>query len=57
MVDSIKVYARTKEVFGWPDDPHEEYSSTSTATTTATSNVIQEKELIPCTTPASPFDK
>ena len=57
MVDSIKVYAKTKEVFGWPDDTHEEYSSTSTAATTSSSTVVQEKEMITCVTPATPFDK
>lgn len=57
MVDSIKVYAKTKEVFGWPDDPHEEYTPTSTSGSTGTSSVVQEKELIACTAPATPFDK
>ena len=23
MVDSIKVHCKTKESFGWPEDPHE----------------------------------
>ena len=29
MVDSIKVYGKTKENFGWPDDPPDDYPSTS----------------------------
>ncbi|XP_022084216.1 E3 ubiquitin-protein ligase UBR4-like isoform X1 [Acanthaster planci] len=29
MVDSIKVYGKTKENFGWPDDPPDDFPSTS----------------------------
>ncbi|XP_074621519.1 E3 ubiquitin-protein ligase UBR4-like isoform X3 [Acropora palmata] len=28
MLDSVKVYSKTKEAFGWPDDPQEEIPST-----------------------------
>ena len=28
MLDSVKVYSKTKEAFGWPDDPQEEITST-----------------------------
>lgn len=29
MLDSVKVYSKTKEAFGWPDDPQEEIPSTA----------------------------
>lgn len=30
MLDSIKIYGKTKEQFGWPEDPPEDFSSSST---------------------------
>lgn len=29
MLDSIKIYGKTKEQFGWPEDPPEDFSSAS----------------------------
>uniref|UniRef100_A0A8C5WBA2 Ubiquitin protein ligase E3 component n-recognin 4 n=1 Tax=Leptobrachium leishanense TaxID=445787 RepID=A0A8C5WBA2_9ANUR len=29
MIDAIKIYGKTKEQFGWPDEPPEEFSSAS----------------------------
>lgn len=29
MVDSIKIYGKTKEQFGWPDEPPEDFPSAS----------------------------
>ena len=37
MVDSVKVYTKTKEVFGWPDDSDDSSDST-TGKTPPTSN-------------------
>ncbi|VVC25973.1 Hypothetical protein CINCED_3A011321 [Cinara cedri] len=51
MIDSIKIYGKTKESFGWPDDVDEIsngtiYGSTSTSTVvTANQYNSQEKEL------------
>lgn len=42
MVDSIKVYCKTKEVFGWPDDLQDENIPPPTPTPS-------------CVTPFSPF--
>lgn len=57
MVDSMKVYTKTKEVFGWPDDPHEEFATSGGSGMAAPASVVQEKEMITCISPASPFDK
>ena len=29
MLDSIKIYGKTKEQFGWPDEPPEDFPSAS----------------------------
>ncbi|PIO28829.1 hypothetical protein AB205_0014220 [Aquarana catesbeiana] len=29
MMDAIKIYGKTKEQFGWPDEPPEEFPSAS----------------------------
>ncbi len=29
MLDSVKIYGKTKEQFGWPEDPPEDFSSAS----------------------------
>lgn len=29
MLDSVKIYGKTKEQFGWPEEPPEDFSSTS----------------------------
>lgn len=57
MVDSMKVYTKTKEVFGWPDDPQEEFASSGGSGMAAPASVVQDKEMITCISPASPFDK
>lgn len=35
MVDSIKVYGKTKEAFGWPDDPPDDFTTSTTNTATS----------------------
>lgn len=29
MIDAVKIYGKTKEQFGWPDEPPEEFPSAS----------------------------
>ncbi len=57
MVDSIKVYGKTKENFGWPDDPPDEFPSTTGASNLpATSNSAapaSETEAVVIPTPVS----
>ena len=31
MIDSIKIYGKTKEAFGWPDDPPDEFPGPASA--------------------------
>ena len=57
MVDSIKVYTKTKEVFGWPDDPQEEFAASGGSGMSAPTSVVQEKDMMTCISPASLFDK
>jgi E3 ubiquitin-protein ligase UBR4 len=38
MVDSIKVYTKTKEAFGWPEDSDDSSDSTANKTPTSASN-------------------
>ena len=38
MVDSIKVYVKTKEAFGWPEDSEEFPDSSASKVTTSSSN-------------------
>ena len=57
MVDSIKVYGKTKENFGWPDDPPDDFPSTTGASNLpATSNTVApstETEAVVIPTPVS----
>ncbi|XP_033099816.1 E3 ubiquitin-protein ligase UBR4-like [Anneissia japonica] len=60
MVDSIKVYGKTKESFGWPDDPPEDFPATtgqpppaSAAATPTNDNEVLASPPLPLT----PLDK
>ena len=55
MLDSLKVYAKTKEAFGWPDDPQEEIPSTPGLGSAAA--VDTETEIIDSVPPMTAVDK
>lgn len=55
MLDSVKVYTKTKEAFGWPDDPQEEIPSTPGLGTAAP--VDTETEIINSVPPMTAVDK
>ncbi|XP_015606097.1 protein purity of essence isoform X2 [Cephus cinctus] len=59
MVDSIKVYGKTKDAFGWPEEAEEISAGQSTpapvATGTATNN--EAENIIPSPAPLSSLDK
>ena len=55
MLDSVKVYTKTKEAFGWPDDPQEEIPSTPGLGTAAP--VDTEAEIINSVPPMTAVDK
>lgn len=55
MLDSVKVYTKTKEAFGWPDDPQEEISSTPGLGSAA--SVDTETEIVNSVPPMTPSDK
>ena len=55
MVDSIKVYCKTKESFGWPDDPQEELPSTPGVGPTTAGPF--ESEITSLVSPATIMDK
>ncbi|XP_050533339.1 E3 ubiquitin-protein ligase UBR4 [Daktulosphaira vitifoliae] len=62
MVDSIKIYGKTKESFGWPDEVDEIssatiYGSTSSSTVITNQYNSQEKELPITSCTINPFDK
>ena len=44
IIDSIKVYGKTKEAFGWPDDPPDDFPSAAGA-------------VLPSSTSASPANE
>ncbi|XP_030194560.1 E3 ubiquitin-protein ligase UBR4 isoform X5 [Gadus morhua] len=41
MLDSIKVYGKTKEQFGWPEEPPEDFSSPASANNVCSPNLNQ----------------
>lgn len=55
MVDSVKVYVKTKEAFGWPEEPDDfpEPAATSTSKLVNTSNGVAVAEAD--STPAAPL--
>jgi hypothetical protein len=56
MIDSIKVYCKSKEVFGWPDDLQDEGIPPSTPTPTTVPPVspfTQNSEMLTNTAPLS----
>ena len=55
MLDSVKVYTKTKEAFGWPDDPQEEIPSTPGLGTAAV--VDTETEIVNSVPPLTAVDK
>ena len=55
MLDSVKVYTKTKEAFGWPDDPQEEIPSTPGLGTAAA--VDTETEIVNSVPPLTAVDK
>ena len=55
MLDSVKVYTKTKEAFGWPDDPQEEIPSTPGLGTAAA--VDTEAEIVNSVPPLTAIDK
>ena len=55
MLDSVKVYTKTKEAFGWPDDPQEEIPSTPGLGTAAA--VDTETEIVNSVPPLTAIDK
>ena len=55
MLDSVKVYTKTKETFGWPDDPQEEIPSTPGLGTAAA--VDTETEIVNSVPPLTAVDK
>ena len=55
MLDSVKVYTKTKEAFGWPDDPQEEIPSTPGLGTAAA--VDTEAEIVNAVPPLTAVDK
>lgn len=55
MLDSVKVYTKTKEAFGWPDDPQEEIFSTPGLGSAA--SVDTETEIVNSVPPMTPSDK
>ena len=55
MLDSLKVYCKTKESFGWPDDAHEEIASAPVLGTGAFTTT--ETELVNSAAPMTSFDK
>ena len=55
MLDSVKVYSKTKEAFGWPDDPQEEIPSTPGLG--AAASVDTETEIINSVPPMTAVDK
>ena len=46
MVDSIKIYGKTKEVFGWPDDISEDLATSPSSVTATTSSNGQKLESV-----------
>ena len=56
MLDSVKVYTKTKEAFGWPDDPQEEIPSTPGTLGTA-ATLDTETEIINSVPPMTAVDK
>ena len=55
MLDSVKVYTKTKEAFGWPDDPQEEIPSTPGLGSAAA--VDTETEIVNSVPPLTAIDK
>lgn len=55
MLDSVKVYTKTKEAFGWPDDPQEEIPSTPGLGTAVA--VDTETEIVNSVPPLTAVDK
>lgn len=55
MLDSVKVYTKTKEAFGWPDDPQEEIPSTPGMGSAA--SMDNEAEIVNSVPPLTPADK
>jgi len=41
MLDSIKVYGKTKEQFGWPEEPPEDFSSSTSVNNVCSPNLNQ----------------
>ena len=54
MVDSIKMYARTKEAFGWPDEVQDDLPSTPNMGVVSS---VPEKDLVTCSAPMTAVDR
>ncbi|KAK9707802.1 hypothetical protein QE152_g27615 [Popillia japonica] len=56
MVDSIKVYGKTKDVFGWPEENEENVAANNTTPPASTNNAANESEQV-ATTNSAPLTK
>ncbi|KAI4460353.1 e3 ubiquitin-protein ligase ubr4 [Holotrichia oblita] len=56
MVDSIKVYGKTKDVFGWPEENEENVTANNTTPPASTNNAANESEQV-ATTNTAPLTK
>ncbi len=60
MVDSIKVYSKTKEAFGWPDDPPDDFPSatgTNLPSSTSASPANESESIVSPPVPLTSLDK
>ncbi|XP_008551349.1 E3 ubiquitin-protein ligase UBR4 isoform X1 [Microplitis demolitor] len=57
MVDSIKIYGKTKDAFGWPEEPDEILTGQTTPAPIASSTVNTESENAVVATPLTSLDK
>ncbi|CAD6222096.1 GSCOCG00011717001-RA-CDS, partial [Cotesia congregata] len=56
MVDSIKMYGKTKDAFGWPEES-DETTTGQTPAPTASSMITNENENVVVASPLTPLDK